>query len=132
MTGNRHYTKLYPCACCGFLTRDEDHLGDYGICPVCGWEDDASQEDYPTLSGANRASLCEARECFKKHRCADLAYREMCRPPLPDELPPGVRPLGEWNFADAKNAEVPQPSRDELSNDELRNVLPISEKEKKK
>ncbi|WEI17875.1 CPCC family cysteine-rich protein [Acinetobacter proteolyticus] len=26
---------LYPCLCCGYLTRDEPSNGDYDICSVC-------------------------------------------------------------------------------------------------
>ena len=54
-------TPPYPCACCGYLTRQENETG-HEICPVCYWESDFSQRLSPSLSGgANWACLIEAR-----------------------------------------------------------------------
>lgn len=63
--GNR---MLYPCLCCGYLTRSETSNGDYDICSVCFWEDDPVQaEDNDYGGGANEPSLNQARENFKKY-----------------------------------------------------------------
>lgn len=49
----------YPCPSCGFLVFDEPP-GSYGICELCGWEDDHVQLAHPTLQGgANKKSLVE-------------------------------------------------------------------------
>lgn len=50
------------CPCCGQTT-----VGEYEICDLCSWENDPIQLDDPEYSGgANRMSLNEAREAFKK------------------------------------------------------------------
>ena len=52
----------YPCAACGFVVFDEPP-GSYGICDVCGWEDDHVQLSHPTMrGGANAESLLEAQQ----------------------------------------------------------------------
>lgn len=44
------------CKCCGKYELDKDSL--FEICPVCGWESDAVQEDNPDYEGgANKLSL---------------------------------------------------------------------------
>ncbi|HWZ93116.1 MAG TPA: CPCC family cysteine-rich protein [Polyangiaceae bacterium] len=49
-----------PCAGCGFLTLSEETYGSYGICQVCGWEDDGVQLANPASGGgANKLSLIE-------------------------------------------------------------------------
>lgn len=59
---------LYPCLCCGYLTRDEPSNGDYDICCVYFWEDDPVQaEDHDYAGGANVPSLNQARENFRKY-----------------------------------------------------------------
>lgn len=55
----------FKCPCCGCYTLES--RGNYEICEVCFWEDDRVQESDPKLAGgANRVSLNEARENFKK------------------------------------------------------------------
>ena len=50
-----------PCPACGFLTV-EGCYGSYGICAVCGWEDDGVQLANPACGGgANSESLIEAQ-----------------------------------------------------------------------
>ncbi|EPH6925283.1 TPA: CPCC family cysteine-rich protein [Proteus mirabilis] len=56
---------LYPCPCCGNKTISE--LGDYEICPVCGWEDDPVQSEDPDFSGgANSNNLNDAKKKYFK------------------------------------------------------------------
>lgn len=55
---------LEPCPCCGYRTLTES--GEYFICDVCFWEDDATSvaDDY---SSVNRMTLGEARINFVNH-----------------------------------------------------------------
>ena len=49
----------YPCPACGFEVFD-DPPGSYDICPVCDWEDDSVQLQFPSMrGGANIESLFE-------------------------------------------------------------------------
>ena len=60
MSEDEHDNKLLPCPCCGseVLTR----LGEYEICPVCGWEDDPVQSvDADYAGGANNESLNQCK-----------------------------------------------------------------------
>lgn len=61
---------LYPCPCCANGTISE--LGNYEICPVCGWEDDPVQSEDPYFSGgANLSNLNDAKKkYFEKLSCA--------------------------------------------------------------
>jgi Cysteine-rich CPCC len=65
-----HRTPLgvrYACPCCDFLTLTEAPSGSYAICPVCRWEDDPVQfRDPDYTGGANRPSLRQARETFRR------------------------------------------------------------------
>ena len=52
-------TKEIKCPCCG-----KESVREYGICDVCGWENDPIQKENPNLKGcANRMSL---RTCLHK------------------------------------------------------------------
>ena len=54
---------MKPCRCCGSLVVKE--YDSYEICPVCGWEDDEYQYDYPdSIGGANKTCLNEAKNAF--------------------------------------------------------------------
>jgi hypothetical protein len=54
----------FTCPCCGYKTLGEEP-GQYEICPVCFWEDDSSQREYPNdACGANRVSLRTAQQNF--------------------------------------------------------------------
>lgn len=60
-------TEKYMCPCCDKHTLDEKDF--YCICPVCGWEDDPGQHEYPDDPiGANEMSLNEARKAFRAGR----------------------------------------------------------------
>lgn len=81
---------MYPCSCCGFLTREEDRLGTYDVCPVCGWEDDYSQVLDPHYSeGANGVSLNDAILSFRLHGYCSERMRNYVRKPIPSEIPDG-------------------------------------------
>ncbi len=55
------------CACCKQATLKRDSI--FEICPHCGWQDDAVQNETPDYrGGANDMSLNEAIEAYKgKH-----------------------------------------------------------------
>ena len=58
----------YKCPCCGYKTLDEEPPETFDTCPVCSWEDDRVQYyDNDYKGGANRVSLNEAKENFKKY-----------------------------------------------------------------
>jgi Cysteine-rich CPCC len=77
------------CACCGHLTLQLDP-GDYEICPICFWEDDPVQLNDPDFKpGANKVSLNEARENYRRLGVSEARFRGDVRPARPDEIPPG-------------------------------------------
>ncbi|RZF55957.1 hydrolase [Acinetobacter halotolerans] len=81
---------LYPCLCCGYLTRGEPSNDDYDICPVCFWENDPVQaEDHDYGGGANVPSLNQARENFQKYRAKEERFIKDVRKPRDDEIPKG-------------------------------------------
>lgn len=81
-------TEMFPCPCCGFLTRDETAYGSFDICPVCFWEDDDVQALDPDFAGgANDVSLNEARENFKTLGAVEARLKRYTRPPRADEIP---------------------------------------------
>jgi hypothetical protein len=71
---------LFACPYCLELSFAE--AGGYEICDNCGWEDDPVQESNPNLAGgANRTSLSEAREHFKRFGWSE---EKQTMPNLPD------------------------------------------------
>jgi len=86
-----HRTPLgvrYACPCCDFLTLTEAPSGTHAICAVCGWQDDNAQFwDPDATGGANRPSLREARETFRRIGASEPRRLEPTRPPLPEERP---------------------------------------------
>ena len=63
----KHYLgeKNFICPVCGQYTFKA--FGNYEVCPVCNWENDSLQYDLPDEDGgANRMSLNQAREAWKK------------------------------------------------------------------
>jgi hypothetical protein len=79
--------KGYPCACCGFLTMSESDPGTYEICPVCWEDDDVQFNDIDFRGGANKESLKEAHENFKKFEASSLRVLKFIRHPRPEEIP---------------------------------------------
>ena len=79
----------YACPCCGNLTLSQEPPGTFELCEVCYWEDDPVQFDDPDFGGgANRLSLNEARENFRRIGASDARFVEQTRPPRTDEIPP--------------------------------------------
>ncbi|MFC6222181.1 CPCC family cysteine-rich protein [Hymenobacter artigasi] len=78
----------YPCPCCGFYTLAVPPDGSFDICPVCFWEDDYVQLNDPTYTGgANKLSLEHSRIQFAQYGACEHRFKQLVRPPLPDELP---------------------------------------------
>ena len=70
----------YPCPCCGYLVFSEPP-GTYEICPVCDWEDDASQLRYARMAGgANRVSLLEAQQNFARFGTSEASFGHRAQP----------------------------------------------------
>ena len=101
--------KKYKCLCCGYRTLDE--RGDYDICPVCFWEDEAYliiemdsinvlkrpenylEEDYDgedvldIVSGANHGlTLRQGRENFKEFGACEKSMVKNVRNPHKGEM----------------------------------------------
>ena len=78
----------FACPCCHYLTRSEVNYGTFEICPICGWEDDNVQAEQPNLKGgANKESLNEARDNYKKLGASAERYIGKVRKPYVDEIP---------------------------------------------
>lgn len=72
----------YKCPCCGFYTMPQSIGDTYDICPVCYWEDDGLQLQNPDIAGgANKVSLNEARENYKKFGACELELKGHVRKP---------------------------------------------------
>lgn len=88
---SRNKTGKFKCSCCGFFTMDEES-GSFGICPVCFWEDDASQNRDPDLEGgANGISLNQARANFAEFGACDENALPFVRQPTAEEISGIVR-----------------------------------------
>ena len=80
----------FPCPCCGFLTLREKPPGTFTVCPVCFWEDDATQFNDPDhTGGANRSSLRHARENYSVFGASDPEFLPNVRQPFPEEFTSG-------------------------------------------
>jgi hypothetical protein len=75
----------YTCPCCGYKTLS-DEPGHYEICPVCFWEDDWSQKEYPDDEGGpNRVSLRTGQQNFIDFGACELDMKRYTRKPSQDE-----------------------------------------------
>ena len=60
-------TTLYPCPCCGFLTKNGPP-GTDEYCDICDWQDDISQLRFATFPGGeNKESLIEAQAIYSEY-----------------------------------------------------------------
>ena len=61
------------CACCGFATLPQNSI--FEICPLCGWQDDAVQnDDSDYWGGANELSLNDYRaQWLLEHKRSSVA-----------------------------------------------------------
>ncbi len=76
----------HKCVCCGNLTIDDPDTIGYEICPVCFLENDQMQnENHDHKGGANRISLNEARENYKKYGACDKESLPFVRKPYENE-----------------------------------------------
>nr|MDO8109599.1 CPCC family cysteine-rich protein [Candidatus Sigynarchaeota archaeon] len=84
---------MQTCPCCGFQTLSE--RDGYEICPICFWEDDASQEmDPDSTNGANEVSLRQAQDNFVRYGVCDEKSRNYVRKPTGDDIrDPSWKPL---------------------------------------
>jgi len=84
----------YPCPCCGYLVFSEP-LGSYAICPICFWEDDALQLEYPYEGGGpNHLSLAQSQSNYASFGACELRLLDYVRPPLAAETQAeGWRPI---------------------------------------
>jgi len=71
------------CVCCGYNTIAE--RGNFEICPICYWEDDILQEEYPDDSGANPISLRQAQNNFIEIGACENDMKRHTRLPYDNE-----------------------------------------------
>lgn len=86
----------YPCPCCGHLVFGE-LPGSFQLCPICGWEDDSLQLQFPDEAGTNPVSLDEAQRNYLRTGAIAPECRSTVRPPRGDE----PRDPGWYSVADA-------------------------------
>ncbi|HNO77853.1 MAG TPA: CPCC family cysteine-rich protein [Phycisphaerae bacterium] len=78
----------FACPCCRLLTLSEQPPGTFAICAVCCWEDDPVQfENVSLRGGANRVSLCEARQNFQRIGASSEECLGFVRPADESEMP---------------------------------------------
>jgi hypothetical protein len=78
--------KKYKCPCCGFFTFEAKPIGNYDICPVCYWEDDAKAYDEPSIAfRCNGVSLHQARENYLAFGACHTDLVRYVRKPNADE-----------------------------------------------
>lgn len=85
----------FPCPCCGYITLAEEPPGTFAIWPVCFWEDDSVQFEYPDRGGgANAISLRQAQANFSELGASEERFRPKVREPrLEEARAPQWRPL---------------------------------------
>src|SRR5512143_2026352 len=76
----------FTCPCCGYKTLEEKPPGTFNICPVCHWEDDHVQFSNPDFAGgANKVSLREAQQNYRKYGACEQRFLKCARHPKKDE-----------------------------------------------
>ena len=84
--------KRYICPCCGYLTLYS--RGDFEICPVCYWEDEAKEYDPDGgVRGPNPVSLSQARKNFQLFGAIDKEFIRHVRKPRYYEIPKGLKEI---------------------------------------
>lgn len=74
----------YACPCCGYKTLPG--RGDYDLCTVCFWEDDADElDDAVSLEGPNGQTLAEGQRTYARYGTSVLHCINKVRPPASDE-----------------------------------------------
>ncbi|MEG0775798.1 CPCC family cysteine-rich protein [Clostridium sp.] len=84
-----HLYKKLQCPCCGNYTIDSDDEIVVEICEVCLWQYDEVAHKYPNrVIGANKISLCEAKDNYKLFKVAKKEYigKNINREPNEDEF----------------------------------------------
>ncbi len=84
---------LYPCRCCGYLTLTEKPPGTYLICPICCWEDAATDSE----RGSNGISLRLAQQNFLAFGACEREWISYVRSPTSAD-----RREPDWQPVDAK------------------------------
>lgn len=82
--------KRVKCPCCGYYTHyAKDYLYLFQFCDVCFWQFDVTHDEPDRVIGANKISLNEARENYKKYGICKPWHlgKGLNREPLPEELP---------------------------------------------
>lgn len=74
----------FPCPCCGYLVFSEPP-GSFQLCPICGWEDDALQLQYPEEAGTNPVPLIEAQQNYQRTGAIAAGVQATVRKPYEDE-----------------------------------------------
>ncbi|MCR6713127.1 MAG: CPCC family cysteine-rich protein [Demequina sp.] len=84
----------YPCPCCGYLTFVEPP-GNYELCSICFWEDDAVQLRWPRwVGGANGPSLAQSQITYATFGAMQEEFVKKVRRPAPSEqVDVGWRPI---------------------------------------
>ncbi|MEL1242631.1 CPCC family cysteine-rich protein [Flavobacterium sp. DGU11] len=77
----------FQCPCCDYYTLKSDFENSFEMCDVCYWENDGIQlNDCNYEGGANRPSLIQARENFRRHGASEECLKEYVREPFKNEL----------------------------------------------
>jgi hypothetical protein len=79
-------TARFQCLCCGCWTLGQKPPGTFGVCPVCGWQDDAFQTKHPDFAdGTNAVSLNTGRRNFSLLGASDPRRLGQTRRPTREE-----------------------------------------------
>src|SRR5687767_420688 len=75
---NRSDMKIeFPCPVCGHDSFGGEPPGSFGICSVCGWEDDPSQIRHPRMrGGANTGSIFDYQQESNTWRITEADVRD--------------------------------------------------------